>query len=396
MKNHIILFFTVILFNISCFSQRILTEDITFYDVILPNKTLDENVTTYSVVVKTPYTLTAEDAKRISLEKFEEEKNNYQNLVAKSKLEYEEKLNNHDEEVAKAKEVYETEMADFKSLSMLERLALTDQGKKPTLKLPAKPQYVEPREPIYREPNLDDYLIFDNKVLADKINLNGFEKGTDLTLVVNISKMTFQDNGGETFYSQPFNIKALKGTENIYDKTFGEEFQFLSSSASNTINLDRYEKQNVNKIIDQINTSINEEYGYTSILSKIVINYPKNKDREFDALENSKNKAISAFRKLTENVSQEKRTRAYKELEDVRNTWLSELEKVDYSNKKATFNAKIGKSILFNLLRVDVILKDKDNAEEILAKMQESRIDLDLNYNEEKEFTSLEEKVYQL
>jgi len=381
---------------LSGFSQRILSENINFYDVQMPEKTLDETISTYTVIVETPYTLTVEDAKRISLEKFEEEKADYQNLVAESKLEYEDKLKRHEEEVAQAKEVYETEMEDFKSLSMIERLALTDQGKKPTLKLPAKPTYVEPREPEYREPNLDDYLIFDNQVLADKIDLNGFEKGPDLNLIITISKMTFQDNGGQTFYSQPFNIKVFKAADQLYDETFGDEFQFLSSSASNTINLDRYEKQNVNKIIEQINNEINKKYGYTAFPNEIVIEYPKNKDREYDALENSKNKAISAFRKLTENVSQKTRSRAYSELQDVRNTWLSELEKVNYSDKKATYNAKVGKAIFFNLLKVDLILKDKTNAEEILSKIQEKRIDLDFNYNEENEFTELEEKVYQL
>ena len=43
----------------------------------------------------------------------------------------------------------------------LERLALTEQGKKPQLKTPARPTYVEPAEPKYQEPNLNDYLIFD-------------------------------------------------------------------------------------------------------------------------------------------------------------------------------------------------------------------------------------------
>jgi hypothetical protein len=389
----LILFLTATLFS---YSQRILSEDINYYNVRTPNNPLDESIKTYKVIVETPYTLTAEQVRAQSLSDFEKEKANYANVVAESKIEFQKQLDNYDEDVARAKDIYETEMADFKELSMLERLALTEQGKKPTLKVPARPQYVEPREPVYREPNLDDYLIFDNDVLADGIKLSGYEKGSDVLFVINISKMQFQDNGGQTFYSQPTTLKVLKGAEQLDEKVFDEEFKFLTSSNSNSINLGRYEKDNVIKIIGEISTYINEEFGYIPVASKIEIEYPKNKDREYDALENAKNKAISAYRKLKEDISNSTRERALSELAEVRKVWQDQLKMVDYNDKKAVMNAKVGKMIMFNLLRVDVTLKDKIQAEETLALMQEKRIDLDFNYYEEEEFTALEEQVYNL
>ena len=243
---------------------------------------------------------------------------------------------------------------------------------------------------------MDDHLIFDNQVLADNVELLGYEKGSDLLIIINITKMAFQDNGGQTFYAQPTNLKVMKGPTVIDEKTFDDEFQFLTSSNSNTINLDRYEKNNVKKIMKDIGTYINEEFGFIPVTSRITIEFPKNKKREYDVLENAKIKAISAFRKMKEDASGETRERAISELVAVREIWKSELAKVDYSDKKALMNKDIAIMIFYNLLQVDVSLKDKAQAEATLATFQEQRINLDLSYDEKNAFTKLEEQVYKL
>lgn len=378
------------------YAQRALSEKIDYFNVRIPNHRLDESIKTYNVIVDTPYTLTVEELNAKSLVDFEVEKANYADLVLESEEEFKVRLGNHEEEVKKSEKRYDKEMEDFKSLSLIERLALTDQGKTPVLRVPSKPTYVKPREPIYKQPNLDDHLIFDNEVLADGLQLSGYEKGNDVLFLINITKMVFQDNGGQTFYSQPTNVKVMKGPEVIDEKTFDEDFVFLTSSSSNTINLDRYEKNNVNKIMTNIDTYINEEFGFIPIESTIKIEFPKNKNREYDALENAKIKATSAYRKLKKNASSETRARSKAELEAVREVWISELTKIDYNDKKALMNKDVAKMIFFNLMRVDISLKDKAQAEGTLSLMQERRIDLDLNYDQKATFTRLEEEVYKL
>ena len=54
------------------------------------------------------------------------------------------------------------------------------------------------------------------------------------------------------------------------------------------------------------------------------------------------------------------------------------------------------KSIFFNLLEIQALLGQKEKAEETLSKFQDKRIDLNLNYNEEKRITELENKIYKL
>ncbi len=397
MKNQFFLAFIAFASTfLSTYGQRAISENISYYDVILPKNPLEESIKTYKVIVETPYTLTAEQVIAQSRKDFEQEKLEYEAIVKQSELDFETKLANYDEEVELAQERYEQEMKEFKELTLIERLAITDQGKQPKLKTPVKPRYVKPLEPRYREPNFDDFLIFDNQVLADGVGLYGYEKGNDVMFIITISKMKFQDNAGQTFYSQPTTLKVIKGANVIDEKTFDDEFKYLTSSSSNTINLERYEKDNVNKIMREISAYINQEFGYEPVVRSITIEYPKNKKREYDNLENAKIKAISAYRKLKKDISKDRRALAIDELVQVRKIWESELAKVDYSNKKAVMNAKVSRMILFNLMRVDVTLKDKEQAEETLKLIQEHRINLDLNNTEEKELTALEEKVYKL
>ena len=396
MKRNYLLVFACIAISVSSFAQRALSEKISYFNVRTPNNPLEESIKSYKAIVEIPYTLTVEELSTQSLAEFEIEKANHAQVVKDSEAEFEERLAGHDEEVAKAEARYDKEMKHFKDLSLLERLALTDQGKKPQLRVPAKPRYVEPREPVYVQPNLDDHLIFDNQVLADNVELLGYEKGNDLLIVINITKMAFQDNGGQTFYAQPTNLKVMKGATVIDEKNFDEEFQFLTSSNSNTINLDRYEKNNVKKIMTDIGTYINEEFGFIPVASTITIEFPKNKKREYDVLENAKIKAISAYRKMKKDASGDTRQRAIDELIAVRDLWKSELAKIDYKDKKALMNKDVAVMIFYNLMQVDISLKDKAQAEETLALLQERRIDLDLNYDEKNAFTKLEEQVYKL
>lgn len=394
MKKTTLLFALIFVTNV--FAQRIQEEKIDYYDIIKPKKELDASVKGYNVVVNIPYTMTAEDVKAQSLADFEEEKANYQNTLEQSKIDYQEKLDNYDAEVKQAKENYDAEMEDFMELTLLERLALTDQGKKPKLKTPAKPQYVEPAEPRYREPNLADYLIFDKDALADNIILNGFEKGSGLLFNIDLQKMEFQENAGQTFFKQPAKLTVMVNGETIEETTFGDESKFLTSSSTNTINLNRYEKDNVTKTLNTIEKHINDTYGYTPTQKTITIEFPKNRKREYDQLEKAKITAISAFRKMTKNTSTDRRNMALDDLEKAETIWEKELEKIDYSDKKAAYNATVAKCIFFNLLSIQTQLGQKEKAETTLSKMQDKLIDLDLSSSEEKRLADLETLIYKL
>lgn len=391
----LLLLVTVTLFS-NAFAQRIQEEKISYYDIIKPKEALDASIKGYNVIVNIPYKMTVEDVKAQSLADFEAEKANYQNTVEQSKIEYQEKLDNYDAEVKQAQENYDAEMKHFKELSLLERLAITDQGKKPQLKTPRKPSYVEPSEPIYRKPNLSDYLIFDKDALGDNIKLNGFEKGSELVFTIDMEEMEFQENGGQTFYKQPAKLTVMVNGETIGEKLFGDESKFLTSSSTNTINLNRYEKENVAKTLKTIETYINDTYGYTPIQKTISIEFPKNRKREYDQLEKAKITAVSAFRKMTKTASMDRRAIALRDLEKAETLWQGELNKINYSDKKALYNATVAKAIFFNLLSIQTQLGQKEKAEITLTNMQDKLIDLNLSSSEENRLADLETKIYKL
>lgn len=150
-------------------AQSISSENVEFNLLQQPKENIDPANRNFKVTVNSPYNLTTDDV--IKNAKAEHQRNlaNYSTVLANSEKEYQQKVRDYDSEVANAQKKYELEMQEFKKLSMLERLALTDQGKAPKLVTPSKPVYYKPQPPVYYEPNLNDYLIVDNKVLATQI-----------------------------------------------------------------------------------------------------------------------------------------------------------------------------------------------------------------------------------
>lgn len=73
----------------------------------------------------------------------------FNSTIGKSEDDFDERMVQYEKDVVIAHENYDKEMADFKALTLLERLALTEQGKKPVLRLPNKPQYVEPKNTCF-------------------------------------------------------------------------------------------------------------------------------------------------------------------------------------------------------------------------------------------------------
>jgi hypothetical protein len=115
---------------------------------------------------------------------------------------------------------------------LLERLAITDQGTNPKLVLPAKPEYFKPEKPVYSEPNLNDYIIVDNSVLASQIKIDGLNRGgTYLDVLADIKAANFQDNAGQSYVNQPVKIIIKENGAEKSNASFFNEFEFVSSTA---------------------------------------------------------------------------------------------------------------------------------------------------------------------
>lgn len=384
---------TLFIFNIG-FSQSINGEQVPFQVLKEPKISVEESNRKFKVTVTSPYNLTSDDIIAKSKTDFQDELRNFDKTVAKSEAEYQQKLKDHDAEVAAAKAKYELESAEFKKMSMLERLTMTEQGKNPKLVTPTKPQYYPPSKPVYREPNLNDYIIVNNSVLATQINIDGFSReGNYLDVFLDIQKLNFQDNNGQTYANQPTKlIVKVNGSEKI-NTSFFQEYKMVSSSPSNNINKPLTEKNFLNEVITTVNKYLNENFGYQSLSKSVTLLSVKNKNGKYDDLEKANIYITTNLRKLNpQNIEMSKAALAG--MQKGTDIWVNTLQKIDYKDKKADFNAKIAEMVYFNLIRLNSAMGNKKEAEKWLNEMQENMIYMDLSYDDKNALKNIETEIY--
>lgn len=379
---------------LSVHAQSINSETVDFRVLKAPQTSISENSRTYNITVNSPYNLTKEDVIKQAKKEHQEAVANFSTTISESQSDYQQSLKDYNEEIIKAKEKFAIESAEFKKMSLLERLTLQEKGLKPQLQLPSKPVYSKPSPPVYREPNLNDYFIVDNNVLASQIAIDGYKKGNpNVDVYVTMEKVNFQDNAGQTYANQPTKIVVKEnGTEKI-NTTISQDFTFVSSQPSDNINKPAEEKKYLGNNIKAINTFLNDNYGYKTLNKQVKLEFVKNKG-EFDDLEKAHIYVTTNLRKLQANSDQTNNNIAFANMKKGTDIWEQTLKKVNYKDKKAPYNAKIGKYINFNLIRLNVALENKKDAEKYLNEMQEKLVDLDLSYNEKAELKQLENQIY--
>lgn len=374
-------------------AQNISAENVEYQILKSPKTHIEESLRQYKVTVTSPYNLTAEDVIAQSKKDYDAELKNYDKVVANSEAEHQKKLNNYDEEIANAKEKFELESKEFKKLSMLERLSMTDQGKNPKLMTPVKPEYYKPAKSEYRDPNLNDYIIVNNNVLATQININGFSRdGNYVDVLLDIQKLKFQDNAGQTYANQQTKLIVLVNGAEKVNTIFFQEFKFVSSSPSNNINKPLTEKNFLNEVIATVNQYLNDNFGYQSLKATVKLLSVKNKGK-YDDLEKADIYVTTNLRKLNpENVAITNAAMAG--MQKGIDIWKSALSKIDYKDKKADFNAKIAEMVYFNLIRLNLALNNKVVAEKYLNEMQENMIYMKLSYDDETALKQIENQIY--
>jgi hypothetical protein len=392
MKCKAFLLFSIV-FSFFGWAQSITSEKVEYKLPIVSKFPIEPSNRTFKVKVTSPYTLKTDDIIAQSKLDYQAETKSFDKTVAASEVEFQKRLVAYDQDVVKAKEKYKLESEEYKKLSLLERLAMSDQGREPKLVLPTKPQYVKPTKAEYREPDLSNYIIVDNDVLASQISITGFSRdGNYIDVAVDIKRMNFQDTAGQTFANQPTKvIVKVNGVEKL-NNSFFQEFKLLSTSPSNNLNKPLEEKYYLNKVIAQINTFLDDNFGIRWINPSIKISTVKNKGK-YDDLEKATIYVTTNLRKLNpENA--EMNAAAMTGMQKGIDIWKATLTKIDYKDKKADLNAKIATYIYYNLIRLNIGLRNKKEAEKYLNELQENMIYLDLSSDEKTELKEFENNIY--
>jgi hypothetical protein len=374
-------------------AQSLSSESVEYQVVKEPKIIIDANSRQYSVIVNSPYNLTSDQVYAQSKVDFQYELDNFDKKVAESENEFKKKLADYDADVAKANAKYKSESEEFKKLTLLERLTLQDKGQNPRLVLPNRPIYVPLSKPVYQQPNLQDYVIIDNNVLASQVNIDGFTRdGNYLTISLDIKKTNFQDNSGQTYGNQPTTLIVKQNGQEKINKTFFQDYTFVSSSPTNNINKAREEQVFLKKVIAFVNKYLDENFAFKSVKYAVKLQTVKNKG-QYDDLEKADIYVTTNLKKMNP-ANPQINAAALTGMQKGIDIWKETLTKVNFKDTKADFNAKIAKFVYFNLMNLNLALDKKSDAEKVLNEMQENLIYMDLNSREEAELKAIENQIY--
>ncbi len=387
------LLFPVVLFSVqSVFGQRIDKETISFQLLKEPVFTTDLANRNYTITVKSPYNITKDDVLRMSKEEYQNQVNNYQTNVETAKIEHQERLKDYEAEVKKLQEKFKLESAEYNKLSAVEKIAAVNGA--PILRLPSRPVLNIPPMPVYRQPDLKDALIVDNKILASQMDVAGFSKGGNyLDVLVEMERTNFQDNQGKTFANQPVRIVGKQNGVVKLDKTYFSDFAEIASVPTNEINLNVHEKRYLQRTMDRTRNIINDNFGYQTINSSVTLETVKNKG-DYDDLEKAYIYVTTNLKKLQAKSDYAPNKVAMENMQKGIEMWKTALTKVNYNDKKALYNQKIGEYLYFNLIRLNLALGNYTEAEKYLNELQEHLVDIKLSYDANLELKRLEEKIY--
>jgi hypothetical protein len=389
--NKINLLFFIIVFSQFTSAQRIDKETISFQLLKEPVFSTDLSNRNYTITVKSPYNITKDDVLRISKEDHQRSVDNYQTNVETAKIEHQERLKDYEAEVKKLQEKFKLESAEYSKLSAVEKIATTNGA--PILRLPSRPVLNIPPMPVYRQPDLRDALIVDNKILASKMDVSGFSKnGNYLDIVVEMERTNFQDNQGKTFANQPVRIIGKQNGAVKLDKTYFSDFAEIASVPTNELNLNYHEKNYLKRTMDRTRNIINDNFGYQTINSTVTLETVKNKG-DYDDLEKAYIYVTTNLKKLQAKSDYSPNKVAMENMQKGIDLWKSALTKINYNDKKALYNQKIAEYLYFNLIRLNVAFGNYKEAEKYLNELQEHLVDIKLSYDANLELKKLEEKI---
>lgn len=387
------LFFVILLFSAQfVVAQRIDKETISFQLLKEPVFSTDLANRNYTITVKSPYNITKDDVLRLSKEDHQKKVDGYQANVETAKIEHQERIRDYEEEVKKLQEKFKLESAEYSKLSAVEKIATTNGS--PMLRLPSRPVLNIPSMPVYRQPDLRDALIVDNKILASQMDVAGFSKGGNaLDVTIEMEHTNFQDNQGKTFANQPVRIIAKQNGTVKLDKTYFSDFAEIASVPTNELNLNSHEKMYLQRTMDRTRNIINDNFGYQTINSNVILETVKNKG-DYDDLEKAYIYVTTNLKKFQAKPDYAPNKVAMENLQKGVDLWKTALTKVNYNDKKALYNEKIAQYIYFNLIRLNLALGNYQEAEKYLNELQEHLVDIKLSYDTKLELKKLEEKIY--
>jgi hypothetical protein len=141
-----------------------------------------------------------------------------------------------------------------------------------------------------------------------------------------------------------------------------------------------------------VNQYLNEIYGYQVVKKNVKINKVKNKGN-YDDLERAHIYVTTNLKKMQPSMPEENEV-AMANMKKGTDIWIQTLGKIDFKDAKSDFNAKIAEFIYINMIRLNLALNNKVEAEKYLNQYQENQIYMKLSSDDKVELNNMEKEIY--
>ena len=303
-------------------------------------------------------------------------------------------------------DTYEKALEDYNKQStgnkLVQQILLSDDGKpiKPTNKdyadrLNSQYKHFLGPAPYYNLVSPERSDIPTNSEMTSAIKLDGFTKSTadGLKIVLNASDFT-ETSETRKLGEAPNETKETNFTvscevmvsivnslgEEVYANSYAKTLKYKSAKkklaewskyerSSAYKNLPNTKKKSlITMLINDVNTDLNNQFGYSWIKKRSKIYSAKGKKYFYDDLD----KAVVSFQNGLKDLKVNQGIAAVK-LNSAIVVWNKALEELDLADKKARINNKIGAALYINLGLAYTLINEFDNADRALSTVQSNK-----------------------
>jgi hypothetical protein len=300
-------------------------------------------------------------------------------------------------------DTYEKALEDYNKQStgnkLVQQILLSDDGKpiKPTNKdyadrLNSQYKHFLGPAPYYNLVSPERSDIPTNSEMTSAIKLDGFTKSTadGLKIVLNASDFT-ETSETRKLGEAPNETKETNFTvscevmvsivnslgEEVYANSYAKTLKYKSAKKK-LAEWSKYERSSAYKnlpntkkksliamLINDVNTDLNNQFGYSWIKKRSKIYSAKGKKYFYDDLD----KAVVSFQNGLKDLKVNQGIAAVK-LNSAIVVWNKALEELDLADKKARINNKIGAALYINLGLAYTLINEFNNADRALSTVQ--------------------------
>lgn len=303
-------------------------------------------------------------------------------------------------------DAYDKALEDYNKQStgdkIAQRILLSDDGKpiKPTNKnyadrLNSQYKHFLGPAPYYNLVSPERSDIPTNSEMTSAIKLDGFTKSTSDGLKIVLDATDFSETSETRKLGEaPNETKETNFTvscevmvsivnsqgEEVYANTYAKTLKYKSAKKK-LADWSKYERSSAYKnlpntkkkslitmLVKDVNTDLNNQFGYSWIKKRSKIYSAKGKKYFYDDLD----KAVVSFQNGLKDLKVNQDVAAGK-LNAAIVVWNKALEELDLADKKARINNKIGAALYINLGLAYTLINEFDNADRALSTVQSNK-----------------------